>query len=106
MCFKVKQQNIFGLALIETGNLVHSAMVSGAFCESIRGKISSPLDHRVGTADGQSEGLQKITDWALRKTGKEVAMFLGIPGYYQTFIPQYSVLTNLLKGIKKAEKFL
>ena len=27
-CFKVKQRNIFGLALIDTGNLVHSAIVS------------------------------------------------------------------------------
>ena len=35
VCFKVKHQNIFGLALIDTGNLVHSAIVSGAFLESI-----------------------------------------------------------------------
>ena len=28
--FKVKQQNIFGLALIDTGNLVHSAIVLGS----------------------------------------------------------------------------
>ena len=34
-CFKVKQQNIFGQALIDTGNLVHSAIVLGAFWESI-----------------------------------------------------------------------
>ena len=27
-------------------------------------------------------------------------------GYFFTFIPQYSALTNRLKGIKKAEKFL
>ena len=27
-CFKVKQQNIFGLALIDTENLVHSGIVS------------------------------------------------------------------------------
>ena len=26
--------------------------------------------------------------------------------YYQTFMPQYLVLTNPLNGIKKAEKFL
>ena len=29
--FKVKQQNVFGLALIDTGNLVHFAIVSGEF---------------------------------------------------------------------------
>ena len=53
--FKVKQQHIFGLALIDIGNLVRSAIVSGAFWESIGGKISRL---RVGTANGQSEGLQ------------------------------------------------
>ena len=58
--FKVKQRNIFGLALIDTGSLVHSAIVSGDFCESIGGKISSPMDHWVGTVDGQSKGLQVI----------------------------------------------
>ena len=43
---------------MDTGNLNHSAIVSGAFWESLGGKISRPLDHRVGTAEGQSEGLQ------------------------------------------------
>ena len=31
---------------------------------------------------------------------------MGFSGYYHTFIPQYSVLTNRLTRIKKAEKFL
>ena len=52
-CFKVKQRNIFWQALIETGNLVHSAIVSGDFWESIGGKISRPIDHGIGTADGK-----------------------------------------------------
>ena len=52
------------------------------------------------------EYLQKIKDWPIPKTGKEVATFLGFAGYYRTFIPQNSVLTNWLSGIKKAEKFL
>ena len=29
--FKVKQRNLFGIALMDTGNLVHSAIVSGEF---------------------------------------------------------------------------
>ena len=37
---------------------------------------------------------------------KEVATFLGFTGYYRTFLPQYSALTNWLNGIKKEEKFL
>ena len=52
------------------------------------------------------EFVQKIKDWSVPKTGKEVATFLGFAGYYRTFIPQYSALTNQLNGMKKAEKFL
>ena len=40
---------------MDTGKLVHSAIVSGEFWEAISGKIS-----KVGTADGQSEGLQVL----------------------------------------------
>ena len=35
-----------------------------------------------------------------------MSTFLGFAGYYGSFIPQYSVLTNRLNGIKKAEKSL
>ena len=52
------------------------------------------------------EYIQKIKDWPVPKTAKEVATFLGFARYYRTFIPQYSVITNQLNGIKKAEKFL
>ena len=52
------------------------------------------------------EYVQKIKDWPVPKSGKEVARFLGFAGYYCNFIPQYSVLTNRLNKIKKAEKFL
>ena len=58
--FKVNQRNPFGLALIDTGNLVHSTIVSGKFWEAIGGKISYSMDYKVGTADGQSEGLQVL----------------------------------------------
>ena len=58
--FKVKQQNIFGLALIDTGNLVHSAIVSGQFWEGIGGKMREYMDYKVGTADGQSERFQVL----------------------------------------------
>ena len=52
------------------------------------------------------EYVQRIKDWPVKKSGKEEATFLGFAGYYHTFIPQYSVWTNRLNGIKKAEKFL
>ena len=38
---KVKEQNIFGLALIVTGNLVHSAIVLGEFLPTLVSKQSS-----------------------------------------------------------------
>ena len=50
--------------------------------------------------------VQKIKDWPMPKTGKEVATFLGFTRYYRTFIPLYSGLTNQLNRIKKAEKFM
>ena len=52
------------------------------------------------------EYVQRIKDRPVPKSGKEVATFLGFAGYYRTFIPQYSALTNRLNRIKKAEKFL
>ena len=58
--FKVKQRNLFGLALNDTGNLVHSPIVAGEFWEAKGGKISHSMDYKVGPADGQSEGLQVL----------------------------------------------
>ena len=52
------------------------------------------------------EYIQKITDWRVPKTRKEVATFLRFAGYYRTFIPQYSARMNWLNRIKKAEKFM
>ena len=52
------------------------------------------------------EYVQKIKEWPIPKTGKEVATFLRLFRYYRTFILQYSTLMNRLNGIKKAEKLL
>ena len=60
MQFKVRQRNLFGLVLINTGNLVHSAIVSVEFGKAIGGKISNSMDYKVRTAYGQSEGLQVL----------------------------------------------
>ena len=72
--FKVKQRNLFGLALIDTGNLVHSWIVSGKSLEAIGGKISNSMDYKVGTADSQSEGLQGLgigDPWPIYLEGME-----------------------------------
>ena len=46
--------------LVDTGNLVHPAIVSLDFWKSIGVKINSTINRQVGTADGQSEGLQVV----------------------------------------------
>ena len=53
------------------------------------------------------EYIQKIKDWPMPKTGKEVATFLGsIRQVLWNLHLQYSALTNQLNGIRKAEKIL
>ena len=58
--FKVKKRNLFGLALIDKGNLVHFAIASGEFLEAIGGQISNSIDCKIGTADSQRERLQVL----------------------------------------------
>ena len=77
--FKMKQRNIFGLALIDSGNLVHSSIVSADFWESIGGKLAQTMDYRVGTADGQSQGLQVLgigEPWPIFLEGMEECYIL------------------------------
>ena len=52
------------------------------------------------------EYIQKIKDWPVPKTGKEVPMLLEFTEYYRTYITQYSGLKNQLNEIKKEEKFM
>ena len=76
----MKQRNLFGLGLIDMGNLVHSAIVSGEFGEAIGGKISSSMNCKVGTADRQSQGLQVIgigEPWPIYLEGIEECYILG-----------------------------
>ena len=60
---------------------MHSAIVSRAFWESIGGKISSPMDYKVGTVDGQSEGLRVLgigEPWPIYLEGMEECYILGL----------------------------
>ena len=75
----MKQRNLFGLALIGTCNLEHSAIVSGEFWKAIGGKISNSLDYKVGTTYGQSEGLQVLgvgEPWPVYLEGMEECYIL------------------------------
>ena len=46
--------------MIDTGNLVHSAIVLWVLLESIEGNLSSSMNYKVGTADGQIKDLQVL----------------------------------------------
>ena len=77
--FKVKQRNLFGLALIDTGNLVHSLLVLGETCKAIGGKMSNSMDYKVGTAESQSERLQVLglgEPWPIYLEGMEECYIL------------------------------
>ena len=63
----MKQQHNFGLALIDTENLVHSAIV---FWEAIGGKMSKSMDYKVGTTSFWYRGTfanisrRNVKDWS------------------------------------------
>ena len=47
--------------------------------------------------------MQNILDWPVPKTVKELSSFLGLMGYYCTFIPKYAYLTGEINAQKKKE---
>ena len=54
MLFK---HDIYGLALVDTENLVKSTLVSGEFWEIISGKMSGKINAHDGTAEKGGKGL-------------------------------------------------
>ena len=63
------------------------------------------LGHMI-TAEGIQmvpKYVEKIMDWPLPRTGKELKSFLGFCGYYRSFIPNYSSLTAELESLKMEE---
>ena len=52
--------------------------------------------------------VQKILDWPVPTTGKQLKQFLGFIGYYRGFIPDIAVLTfemNSMKALSTLQKF-
>ena len=63
------------------------------------------LGHQV-SAQGVTmipEYVQRILDWPIPKTPKELATFLGFTGYYRGFIPTYAKLTCKMNSLKKGK---
>ena len=69
----------------------------GVFWESIVGKISSPMDCKVGTADDQSEGLQVLgvsEPWPIYLEGTEECYIL------EPLVPQCEPRDIFLEEVK------
>ena len=52
----------------------------------------------------KEEYVQRIQEWARPTTVKELSGFLGFTGYYRSFLPKYSELTNEMNAQKRATK--
>ena len=76
-------------------------------CHIMRNEVEY-LGHLVSR-----EGIQmipsyvdRIMDWPLPETGKDLASFLGFTGYYRSFIKEYSFLTAEMNKLKKDDKVI
>ena len=45
--------------------------------------------------------IQRILEYKLPENGKQMASFLGVTGYYRSFFPNYSKMTNKLNALKQ-----
>ena len=60
MKFKLFKRDIYGLALIDTGNLVKGTLVSSEFWKMIGGKMLEESNARVNTAEKGGKGLRVL----------------------------------------------
>ena len=58
--YKLFKRDIYGLALVDTGNLVKGTLVSKEFWDMIGGKMLEKSNARVGTAEKGGKGLRVI----------------------------------------------
>ena len=58
MKFKLFKRDVFGLALVDTGNLVKGTLVSSEFCKKIGGKMLEKSNARVYTEEKGGKGLR------------------------------------------------
>lgn len=82
----------------------HNLKIQLDKCEFLQREIGF-LGHIV-TQDGvkpNPETVQKILDWPLPKTQKQIKQFLGLTGYYRKFIKDYSKLTKPMSKYMKQD---
>ena len=58
--FKLFKRDIYGLALVDTGNLVKDTLVSSEFWKMIGGKMLEESNARVNTAEKGGKGLRVL----------------------------------------------
>ena len=58
--FKLFKRDIYGLALVDTGNLVKGTLVSSEFWKMIGGKMLEESNARVNTAEKGGKGLRGL----------------------------------------------
>ena len=58
--FKLFKRDIYGLALVDTGNLVKGTLVSSEFWRMIGGKMLEESNARVNTAEKGRKGLRVL----------------------------------------------
>ena len=58
--FKLFKRDIYGLALVDTGNLVKGTLVSSEFWKTIGGRMSEESQARVHTAEKGEKGLRVL----------------------------------------------
>jgi len=58
--FKLFKRDIYGLALVDTGNLVKGTLVSSEFWKTIGGKMLEESNARVNTAEKGGKGLRVL----------------------------------------------
>ena len=60
MKYKLFMRNVYGLALVDTGNIVKGTLLSKEFWELMKGKMSGNSNARVGTAEKGGKGLKVL----------------------------------------------
>ena len=96
--FKWFKRDIFGLALVDTGNLVKSTLVSKEFWDLMGGKVTVKCDLRVGTAEKEGKGLKVIGK------GEEFKFFL--EGIDKAFTVHPVVIEGLSHNVNLGMNFL
>ena len=60
------------------------------------------LGHRVDQIGVHIQGnyIRKVVDWPVPSTGAELASFLALTGFFKSFLPQFTSLTNEIEEAK------